>query len=196
MKGVIPQIILIILFCVPAFPQSRINKTILSSASGQESNILLSGGVIIKVSIIKPLSIGNYKNSKINFGEIVMDGENKYGKVTNENGAHFLITGQPNRNVTIDYPQNIILNNTSWTNINSGTSGTLLFSAYIAEQTGSYTSYKNASTLPSGTTTPLVPLSENDGTGYLNIWVGGSIYIPASTPNGDYLGSYYVSVHY
>ena len=146
----------------------------------------------VKVSIIKALSISNYGTSKIDFGEIIMNGTSQNKTVTNDLGGHFLIIGQPNRNVTVTFPATLDFTNTAWVTTNGGTIGTITLTA-TASQTGKNVTYTSPGTITSGTPLPLV---NNAGAGNLNVWVGGSITVPSTQANGDYLGTYTVSVAY
>jgi len=166
----------------------------LSTFASAQTNY--SANCDVKVSIIKALSISNYNNSSINFGEIIMDGTTKTGTVANGVGGHFLITGQPGRNVTVTYPSTVALSNSVWVGTNGGTVGSITFTSNTADQTGSTLTYTGQVPMASGTTLPLVVKTPNDGSGYLNVWVGGSISVPGTTPNGDYIGQHQVTVHY
>jgi len=146
----------------------------------------------VKVSIIKALSISNYGSSKIDFGEIIMNGTTQTKTVLNADGGHFLIVGQPNRNVTVTFPATLDFTNNAWVTTNGGTNGTITMTA-TADQTGKNVTRLGIGAITSGTPLPLV---NNAGAGNMNVWIGGSITVPSTQANGDYLGTYTVSVAY
>jgi hypothetical protein len=146
----------------------------------------------ITVSIIRALTIQNVAGN-LGFPEVIMNGTLQTVSKTNANGVRFLITGQPNRNVTVTYDLTDALNNNAWVTANGGTNGTMTFTTNTADQTGSSTTFTTPTVLASGTTLPLV---NDNGTGKLNVWVGGSITVSATQPAGDYVGTFNISVHY
>jgi len=146
----------------------------------------------ITVSIIRALTIQNVAGN-LGFQEVIMNGTSQTVSKTNSNGVRFLITGQPNRNVTFSYDVNDQLNNNAWVAANGGTNGTMTFITNNADQTGSNTTYSNPTSITSGSTLPLV---NDNGTGELNVWVGGAITVSANQPAGDYVGTFSISVNY
>jgi hypothetical protein len=130
----------------------------------------------IGISIVNALSITKASGSLM-FPEIIMNGTVQTKAITNANGVRFLIMGRPNRNVTVTYDATDVLNNNAYVTANGGTQGT----------------YTSPTAITSGSTLPLV----NDlGFGKLNLWVGGSISCSTTQPNGDYVGTFNVSVTY
>jgi hypothetical protein len=146
----------------------------------------------ITVSIIRALTIQNVAGN-LGFQEVIMNGTSQTVTKTNSNGVRFLITGQPNRNVTLSYDVNDQLNNNAWVAANGGTNGTMAFITNNADQTGSNTTYSNPTSITSGSTLPLV---NDNGTGELNVWVGGAITVSANQPAGDYVGTFSITVNY
>jgi hypothetical protein len=146
----------------------------------------------ITVSIIRALTIQNVAGN-LGFQEVIMNGTSQTVSKTNSNGVRFLITGQPNRNVTLSYDVNDQLNNNAWVAANGGTNGTMAFITNNADQTGSNTTYSNPTSITSGSTLPLV---NDNGTGELNVWVGGAITVSANQPAGDYIGTFSITVNY
>jgi hypothetical protein len=146
----------------------------------------------ITVSIIRALTIQNVAGN-LGFQEVIMNGTSQTVTKTNSNGVRFLITGQPNRNVTLSYDVNDQLNNNAWVAANGGTNGTMAFITNNADQTGSNTTYSNPTSITSGSTLPLV---NDNGTGELNVWVGGAITVSANQPAGDYIGTFSITVNY
>ena len=146
----------------------------------------------IGISIINALSITNASGSLM-FPEIIMNGTVQTKSITNANGVRFLITGRPNRNVTVTYDATDIVNNNAYVTANGGTQGTMSFITNTADQTGKSITYTTPTAITSGATLPLV----NDlGLGKLNLWVGGAISTSTTQPNGDYVGTFNVSVTY
>jgi hypothetical protein len=146
----------------------------------------------IGISIIQALTITNAAGN-LQFPEIIMNGTVQTKSITNANGVRFLVTGRPNRNITVTYDATDVLNNNAYVTANGGTQGTMTFITNTADQTGKVITYTNPVALTSGSTLPLV----NDvGLGKMNIWVGGSISCSTTQPNGDYVGTFNISVTY
>jgi len=146
----------------------------------------------VGISIIRALSITNASGSLM-FPEIIMNGTVQTKEITNANGVRFLVTGNPNRNITVTYNETVPLNNNAYVTANGGTQGTMTFITRTADQTGKSTTYTTPAALLTGATLPLV----NDaGTGHLNIWVAGSISCSTTQPNGDYVGTFNITVTY
>ena len=147
----------------------------------------------VSVSIIKALTIQNAAGN-LAFPEIIMNGTQQTESISNQNGVRFLVTGHPNRNVTVTYDATVTLDNNAWvTTYGGGDQGTITFTTNTASQTGSSTTYTNPQDLTSGSTLPLVNVT---GTGRLNIWVGGELTAASNQPQGDYVGTFDISVHY
>jgi hypothetical protein len=146
----------------------------------------------ITVSIIRALTIQNVAGN-LQFPEVIMNGTQQTVSKTNSNGVRFLISGHSNRNVTVNYDLTAELNNNNYVAVNGGTNGTMTFTTNVADQTGINTTYTNATPMTNGSTTQLV---NNNGTGQLNVWVGGSITASSTQAAGDYTGTFNITVHY
>jgi hypothetical protein len=147
----------------------------------------------VTASLVRGLSITTSGSGALAFGEIIVTGSSQNPAITAANGQKFLTTGQPDRNVTVSYDGSVTLNNNAWVAINGGTQSTIDFTTATAKQTGSSSTYTGAQDLASGSTLPLVNVG---GTGKLYIWVGGALAVPANQPQGDYIGTFNISVTY
>lgn len=136
----------------------------------------------INISIKKALSITPVSGA-INFGEILY-GTTNGATLTPDLGAKFLIDGSEIRKVTVTYAASTALTD-QFTN-------TLTFTPNVVE-TGSDASYNIPNPLSSGTPTDLI---NNGGNGMLYVWVGGSVDVTTSTPEGEYAGTFTMSVAY
>ena len=74
--------------------------------------------------------------------------------------------------------QEVIMNGTSQT---------------VSKTNSNGVTYSNPTSITSGSTLPLV---NDNGTGELNVWVGGAITVSANQPAGDYVGTFSISVNY
>ena len=154
----------------------------------------VSASADVLISLIKGLSIQNQGGSNISFGDVIVTSSEQTPQVTPANGAHFLVTGHPGKDVTITF-SNVTLSNSAWVSTyNASSSSTITFSPAM-EQTGKEGTY--ASGTPSSVSTGnSVALVNDNGVGKLNLWVGGSITVPANQAQGDYTGSFTVTVAY
>ena len=146
----------------------------------------------VNVSLIKGLAI-SASAGDLQFEEVIVTPDPQTTAITNEDGQQFLITGHPNRQVTITYDQTVTLDNDVWVGINGGTESTLTFTTNTADRTGSDPTYSNPAEIASGGTANLVNVT---GTGTLYIWVGGEIQVPGNQAHGDYVGEFNIEVAY
>lgn len=136
------------------------------------------------------LSITN-STGNLNFGEIILTGSPQTPVIGPGSGVRFDVTGHPNKDITITFA-GVTLDNYAWVIANGGTDGTLAFTPDVSE-TGSSQTYTNPNVVTSGDVVPLVNVT---GTGYLYLWLGGSLAIAANQPYGDYTGTFTMSVAY
>ncbi len=127
----------------------------------------------------------------LDFGEYIVTTSNATISKTNEDGVNFAITGHPNRAVTVNFAD-VTLNNNVWVGSNGGTADNLTFSPDV-ETTAGNSSYAGASSLASGGS---VNLANDNGVGKLYLWVGGDIDVSPTTNQGDYVGTFTLSVAY
>lgn len=148
----------------------------------------------VTISLKKGLAISNIGGSEISFADVVVTSSAQAPSVAAGNGAHFLVSGHPNKAVTMTF-STVSLNNDAWvTSMGGGTISTMTFTPSM-EETGSEAVYASGSpsSVTSGNSVNLVNVS---GVGELNLWVGGSMAISADQPQGDYEGSFSVTVTY
>jgi len=141
-------------------------------------------------NLIKPLSISSF-SGEINFGEIILTGSSFIQNLSPQQGKIFRVEGHPNRLTSITF-NSITLSNAVWVTINGGSLGSLSFSPNVVH-TGASAGYENPVIVYSGNSFQLV---NSGGTGLLYLWVGGSININSSQPQGDYTGTFNITVSY
>ena len=146
----------------------------------------------VKINLKKGLAIANQGASEISFADVVVTTSAQTPLVAAGSGAHFLVTGHPDKAVTMTF-LTVSLNNDAWVGTNGGTKSTMTFTPTM-EHTGSTTTYPGSgTTVSSGYSVNLVNVA---GTGNLNLWVGGSMAIDANQAQGDYVGEFSVTVAY
>ncbi|MCB0732049.1 MAG: DUF4402 domain-containing protein [Ignavibacteriae bacterium] len=161
--------------------------------SGSSAFAQTTADATVKINLKKGLKVENLGSSTIEFDDIVLDGTAKSQTVDPVDGARFLITGHPNRDVTITYP-NATLNNDTWADGLTAPKGTLSFVPSV-EESGANNSHTGLTVLSTAgsDTKNLVNVS---GVGTLYLWVGGKIDIAAGQAVGDYEGDFTVIVAY
>ncbi len=147
---------------------------------------------LVKINLKKGLTIANQGGSEIRFSDVVVTSIAQTPTVAPGKGAHFLVTGHPNKAVTMKF-ENVALNNADWVASNGGVKSEMKFLPKM-EHTGSTSTYSGSGTaITSGNSVKLVNIK---GTGNLNLWVGGEMLIEANQPQGDYVGTFSVTVAY
>ncbi len=141
-------------------------------------------------NLIKPLSITSF-GGEINFGEIILTGSSFLQNLSPQQGKIFRVEGHPNRMTSITF-NSVTLSNAGWVTTFGGTTGSLLFSPNVVH-TAASSVYENPVAVYSGNSYQLV---NSGGTGLLYLWVGGSIDINSSQPQGDYTGTFNITVSY
>ena len=133
-------------------------------------------------------------------GELALKSQDNKKTISNFDGLKFTIMGQSNRLVTVTYDQFVTLissieegNTQSGAQMLDNDVKIITFRTNIAEETGSHNSYSNPIPMPSGTS---VPLYDNSKAGQLNLWVGGTMYLPLSLNKGVYIGKFVVTSVY
>lgn len=147
--------------------------------NGQSASTTAAG----TVNIILPLSITSTGGS-LDFGDIILTGISTSYQIVPVMGQYFQITGHPGRPVSIIFSP-VTLSNEIWVGLNGGTVGFLPFNPEVV-------SSQNIP-ISSGNFYPLLP---NGTTGLLDIRVGGSIDISANQPDGNYIGTFTITVSY
>ncbi len=149
-----------------------------------------SANANVLAQLKKGLAITNLSGD-LDFGNIVLDGTPASPQIDPSAGVVFEVTGHPGKAVTVNF-NNVTLNNNAWAASNGGTSDNMDFTANL-DQTGVNNSYSGAADVTDGESINLV---NNGGTGYLYLWLGGSLNIRADQAPGDYTGTFTVSVAY
>jgi hypothetical protein len=144
----------------------------------------------VTANLIKGLSISNFTGD-LTFGEVILTGSAQTPSIASGSGVRFDVSGHPNRNVTVTF-SGINLNNDAWVLLNGGTNGTIAFTPSV-EHTGNSATYTTGIVVTSGSTAQLV---NTTGTGLLYLWLGGSLAVGATQPQGDYTGTFTMNVAY
>ena len=145
----------------------------------------------INISLISGLSLKKI-GGDIDFGEVVATDSKQWKTKKPNNGARFVVTGFPDRKVTITYSRKVIVNNNQWVSNYSGNNGTMKFIAHV-RNTGNKSTYTNPRRVRSG---KRYKLENSNGIGKLYLWVGGRIKIAANQPQGKYVGTFTLTVAY
>lgn len=149
----------------------------------------------VKISLKKGLAITNV-GGDISFADVVVTSSAQAPSVAPSSGAHFLVTGHPSKAVSMTF-SSVTLKNDAWVGTVSGgdeLKSTMTFTP-VMQHTGSASVYSDGTpaTITSGNSVSLVNVT---GVGNLNLWVGGSMAIAANQLQGDYEGTFSVTVAY
>ena len=144
----------------------------------------------VTAQLKKGLSVSQV-GGNLDFGQIILTGNEQTPTITPNNGASFKVIGHPNKNIAITFGT-VSLTNNAWVTTNGGTNSTLLFTPSVS-QTGSSSSYVGSSSVTSGNILPLVNVS---GDGNMYVWVGGQLSVASDQAHGDYTGTFTISVAY
>lgn len=168
-------ILLMVLLSKTSFAQDNVNTTTTVSATLMRG-LAMEGG------------------NSLFLGELALRNIQSQKNISNFDGLKFTILGQSNRLVTILYDEFVTLTNVT-NNSSSGTQDAklLTFKTNIAEETGTDNGYNDPTPLPSGTS---ISLYDNSAVGKVNLWIGGTMYLPMSLKNGKYIGKFVVTSVY
>jgi hypothetical protein len=147
----------------------------------------------VKVQLKKGLSISNL-NGDLDFGDIVATSSPQTPSVSTASGIEFEVIGHPAKNVTITFA-GMNLTNNAWVTANGGTNSTVAFTPSV-EHTGGSITYATPSAVTSGNSVPLVATTPVSGLGKLYLWLGGSLSIASEQAQGDYTGTFTMTVAY
>ncbi len=144
-----------------------------------------SSSALVNIKILKALSIGAVDNS-IDFPDYAAAGDGG-GTTTvkpgTANGANFLVEGQENQAITVSYDAKVELRHSTIA------ASTLTFTPDV--------DYSLDNTNNSGdVVNNAVHSIKLNGSGAVNLWVGGSIDILNSSDAGKYQGTFNISVAY
>ena len=153
-----------------------------------------SANAEVKISLKKALAISNPGASDVDFGEVLLAGSVLTPSVDPENGANFVVTGHPNRDVAITFGTASITNNAWNTLMGGGTNDAITFTPDV-EETSNEPVYGSGSpaTVTSGDTETLANIT---GTGTLYLWIGGELAVADDQEHGDYTGTFTLTVAY
>jgi hypothetical protein len=159
-----------------------------------EINYAQNGSTIsenINFTVVNGLSLKQI-GGNIDFGEVIATDSKQWKTIKANNGARFVVTGFANRKVTINYTRRVTLNNSEWINKYGGNNGTMRFISHV-RRTGNKSTYTNPKRVRSGRR---YRLENSNGIGKLYLWVGGRIRINANQPQGEYVGTFTITVAY
>jgi len=145
---------------------------------------------IVRVSLVKGIQV-NQISGNLDFGEIIQPTTQTTIRKSPDNGVVFLLNSHLNKNVSVQYSSST-LSNSGWVNGYGGSTASLTFNPEVVH-TGSNSVFQNPIEIISGNSyTP--PTSA--GIASMNIWVGGSIEIIPNQPQGDYSGTFTITLTY
>ncbi len=145
----------------------------------------VNSSATVKVKLIKSLKIEKIKGN-LDFGEIILNGSNQDLLKKPNEGIEFVILGHPQKEAIVTYQPALLLPEEP-TNKKS-----LIFLPAVFE-TGDNINFTSPKNVKSGTA---VQLENNNGIGKTFIWVGGKIKLNSNQSEGDYKGTFTISVAY
>ena len=153
-----------------------------------------SSNVTVNASLVKGITV-NQIDASIDFAELVLTGSATSQTIDPDasTGANLEIVSHPNRGVTVSF-SNVTLSNSTWATPLGATTGTMTFVPDI-EHTSNESVYADGTpvTVSSGSS---YTAANTSGSGYLYLWIGGSISISETQAPGDYTGTLTVNVAY
>jgi len=135
----------------------------------------------VSLSVKKGLSIAN-DGGNLDFDDVIIVGDAGSVNRDPEFGVRFKVTGNNTGNVTISFGNATLLSGVD----------PLTFVPAVESTAGSQ-SYASAASVSTGDSPAMT--DKGGGTGELYLWVGGSIDY-TSAPQGDYVGTFTMSVAY
>lgn len=144
----------------------------------------------VSVRLIKPLSI-IHDAGDLDFGEHYLTGSAENLTKNANDGARFRVTGHPNRDVTVNF-SGVTLDNSVWVGANGGTPDDIAFSPSVYH-TGTSSTWGGAVVVNNGGS---YNLGNVTGNGTLYLWVGGQLALDADQAQGEYTGTFTISVAY
>jgi spore coat protein U-like protein len=178
--GAVSILNVFIYFLIMIIRISFILFLILNSFSSAQT---VTQSAMASVNLVVPLSMTAVEGS-LDFGEIILTGSSFTQNINPTNGQRFLISGQPNRGITILYTS-IELTNAGNPPAMIERIGNLTFTPNVENDSG--VSILNGET---------VTLEDKGNVGEYELWVGGSIFIGSNQPHGDYTGTFTITVNY
>ncbi len=148
------------------------------------------GDVSVNATLVKGIQL-NRSSGNLDFGEIILSPSSTSVRKSPDNGVVFVLNSHPNKSVSISF-SSVTLSNTIWANENGGTPSSIMFTPEIV-QTGNNSNFVDPIELLSGSS--VIPPTSG-GTAFMNIWVGGSLNILSNQPQGDYTGTFIISLTY
>ena len=147
---------------------------------GQNGEII---NVQVQASLKRGISVVSEGNV-LDFGEIFLSNSQQTFTKSPAEGLRFKIISHPEKPVLIDY---------SFVQLssNGNQNGPMFITKLV--HTGSNSNYIDPVEIQPGTY--YQPQNQN-GEGVLNVWVGGSLIIDQSNPQGDYSGTLIISIAY
>jgi hypothetical protein len=133
--------------------------------------------------MVTPISI-SVSITELDFGQIILTGTAFYQTIDALSGITFTVNGNIGRTFVPTFG-NIQLTNNAWTSINGGTLGTITFIPSVKLEDGSLVTSGN-----------IYPLITNGLIGTRNLYLGGTINIASNQPQGDYVGTFTMTVSY
>lgn len=153
---------------------------------------IASVNIPVSVSITNSLSI-NRVSGDLDFGEVLSTASSQTLTRDPELGVLFEVNGISRERITVDYSNNVVLDNHNWVSFNgSGIEDDLLFTPNV-RHTGRRSTYTSSRNLRDGRR---IRLRNNNGTGKLFIWVGGELEINPNQNAGEYEGTFNITVAY
>ena len=146
----------------------------------------------ISISITSSLSISRISGD-LDFGEVLSTASTQTLSRDPEFGVLFEVRGLFRERITVDYSNNVVLDNHNWVSFNgSGIEDDLTFTPNV-RHTGRRSTYLNPRNLSDGRR---IRLRNDNGVGKLFIWVGGDLEVNPNQNAGEYEGTFNITVAY
>lgn len=152
-----------------------------------------SSSAPVNINLVRGLTIHASGLNVLDFGEVILNNSSQEVSIPNSEGQQFYITGHPNREITVNYNSEVVLELIDGSENPENGNLNLTFISNIAEQTGSNSSYADPEPLESGGT---VTLPKFESAGVLYLWLGGDIHIPENQSSGEYVGQLNIYITY
>jgi hypothetical protein len=149
----------------------------LSGQNNEQINVQVQASLKRGISVISQSTV-------LDFGEIILSNSQQTVTKSPAEGLRFKIISHPEKHVLIDY-------NFVQLSSNGNQNGPMFITKLV--HTGSNSNYIDPVEIQPGTY--YQPQNQN-GEGVLNVWVGGSLIIDQSNPQGDYSGTLIISIAY
>jgi len=145
----------------------------------------------ISVSLKKGLMITKV-GGNLDYGDVLSTSSSQILTRDPEFGVNFEVNGITRQRISVDYSDNVVLDNSEWLSTNGGNLDDIEFIPNVRHTRGNST-YTGDRNLRDGRT---IRLRNVGGIGKLFFWVGGDLEINSNQEIGEYKGTFTITVAY